>query len=292
MSSNFYIKYQKRSLIKNYISLTIIITFVLFFVGFIGLVLLNTKKVADYFKEQIVMTVYLEDSSKDIEITQLQKKLLLNNATKKINFITKEDAAENFSNEIGENFMEFLGYNPLLNSIDIYFNASFINNAFLKKTSKNIKENNFVNEVVFDEPLINILNNNIRKISYLLITISFLFLFIAFLLINSSIRLTIYSKRFIIKTMQLVGAKKYFIQKPFLIQHFKIGLISSMFAIIALIFLFYQLNNYFPELKISESKNEIIFIFTSILFIGTSISLISTFFASKKYLNLKTEKIY
>ena len=292
MSSNFYKKYQKRSLIKNYISLTIIITFVLFFVGFIGLVLLNTKKVADYFKEQIVMTVYLEDSSKDIEITQLQKKLLLNNATKKINFITKEDAAENFSNEIGENFMEFLGYNPLLNSIDIYFNASFINNAFLKKTSKNIKENNFVNEVVFDEPLINILNNNIRKISYLLITISFLFLFIAFLLINSSIRLTIYSKRFIIKTMQLVGAKKYFIQKPFLIQHFKIGLISSMFAITALIFLFYQLNNYFPELKISESKNEIIFIFTSILLIGTSISLISTFFASKKHLNLKTEKIY
>ena len=292
MSSNFYIKYQKRSLIKNYISLTIIITFVLFFVGFIGLVLLNTKKVADYFKEQIVMTVYLEDSSKDIEITQLQKKLLLNNATKKINFITKEDAAENFSNEIGENFMEFLGYNPLLNSIDIYFNASFINNAFLKKTSKNIKENNFVNEVIFDEPLVNILNNNIRKISYLLITISFLFLFIAFLLINSSIRLTIYSKRFVIKTMQLVGAKKYFIQKPFLIQHFKIGLISSIFAIIALIFLFYQLNNYFPELKISESKNEIIFTFTSILLIGTSISLISTFFASKKYLNLKTEKIY
>ena len=292
MSSNFYKKYQKRSLIKNYISLTIIITFVLFFVGFIGLVLLNTKKVADYFKEQIVMTVYLEDSSKDIEITQLQKKLLLNNATKKINFITKEDAAENFSNEIGENFIEFLGYNPLLNSIDIYFNASFINNAFLKKTSKNIKENNFVNEVIFDEPLVNILNNNIRKISYLLITISFLFLFIAFLLINSSIRLTIYSKRFVIKTMQLVGAKKYFIQKPFLIQHFKIGLISSIFAIIALIFLFYQLNNYFPELKISESKNEIIFTFTSILLIGTSISLISTFFASKKYLNLKTEKIY
>tara|TARA_B100001029_G_C15009743_1_gene423472 strand:+ start:290 stop:1168 length:879 start_codon:yes stop_codon:yes gene_type:complete len=292
LSSNFYKKYQKRSLIKNYISLTIIITFVLFFVGFIGLVLLNTKKVADYFKEQIVMTVYLEDSSKDIEITQLQKKLLLNNATKKINFITKEDAAENFSNEIGENFIEFLGYNPLLNSIDIYFNASFINNAFLKKTSKNIKENNFVNEVIFDEPLVNILNNNIRKISYLLITISFLFLFIAFLLINSSIRLTIYSKRFIIKTMQLVGAKKYFIQKPFLIQHFKIGLISSIFAIIALIFLFYQLNNYFPELKISESKNEIIFTFTSILLIGTSISLISTFFASKKYLNLKTEKIY
>jgi len=292
LSSNFYKKYQKRSLIKNYISLTIIITFVLFFVGFIGLVLLNTKKVADYFKEQIVMTVYLEDSSKDIEITQLQKKLLLNNATKKINFITKEDAAENFSNEIGENFIEFLGYNPLLNSIDIYFNASFINNAFLKKTSKNIKENNFVNEVIFDEPLVNILNNNIRKISYLLITISFLFLFIAFLLINSSIRLTIYSKRFVIKTMQLVGAKKYFIQKPFLIQHFKIGLISSIFAIIALIFLFYQLNNYFPELKISESKNEIIFTFTSILLIGTSISLISTFFASKKYLNLKTEKIY
>ena len=292
MSSNFYNKYQKRSLIKNYISLTIIITFVLLFIGFIGLILLNTKKVADYFKEQIVMTVYLEDTSKDIEITQLKKRLLLNNATKKLNFITKEDAAENFSNEIGENFVDFLGYNPLLNSIDIYFNASFINNTFLKKISNSIKENKFINEVVYDEPLINILNNNIEKISYILIITSVLFLFIAVLLINSSIRLSIYSKRFIIKTMQLVGAKKYFIQKPFLIQHFKIGLISSLFSIVALIIIFYQLNIYFPELKILESKNEIIIVFTSILFIGTSISIISTFLASKKYLNLKTEKIY
>jgi len=292
LSSSFYNNYQKRSLIKNYISLTIIITFVLLFIGFIGLILLNTKKVADYFKEQIVMTVYLEDTSKDIEITQLQKRLLLNNATKKLNFITKEDAAENFSNEIGENFVEFLGYNPLLNSIDIYFNASFINNTFLKKISNSIKENKFINEVVYDEPLINILNNNIEKISYILIITSVLFLFIAVLLINSSIRLSIYSKRFIIKTMQLVGAKKYFIQKPFLIQHFKIGLISSLFSITALSIIFYQLNIYFPELKILESKNEIIYVFISILFIGTSISIISTFLASKKYLNLKTERIY
>ncbi|MFL2629595.1 MAG: cell division protein FtsX [Flavobacteriaceae bacterium] len=292
MSSNFYNKYQKRSLIKNYISLTIIITFVLLFIGFIGLILLNTKKVADYFKEQIVMTVYLEDTSKDIEITQLQKRLLLNNATKKLTFITKEDAAENFSNEIGENFVEFLGHNPLLNSIDIYFNASFINNIFLKKISNSIKENKFINEVIYDEPLINILNNNIEKISYILIITSVLFLFIAILLINSSIRLSIYSKRFIIKTMQLVGAKKYFIQKPFLIQHFKIGVISSLFSITVLSIIFYQLNIYFPELKILESKNEIIFVFISILFIGTSISIISTFFASKKYLNLKTDKIY
>ena len=292
MSSNFYNKYQKRSLIKNYISLTIIITFVLLFIGFIGLILLNTKKVADYFKEQIVMTVYLEDTSKDIEITQLQKRLLLNNATKKLTFITKEDAAENFSNEIGENFVDFLGHNPLLNSIDIYFNASFINNIFLKKISNSIKENKFINEVVYDEPLINILNNNIEKISYILIITSILFLFIAILLINSSIRLSIYSKRFIIKTMQLVGAKKYFIQKPFLIQHFKIGVISSLFSITALSIIFYQLNIYFPELKIIESKNEIIFVFISILFVGTSITIISTFLASKKYLNLKTDKIY
>tara|TARA_B100001250_G_scaffold252211_1_gene216885 strand:+ start:558 stop:1436 length:879 start_codon:yes stop_codon:yes gene_type:complete len=292
LSSNFYNKYQKRSLIKNYISLTIIITFVLLFIGFIGLILLNTKKVADYFKEQIIMTVYLEDTSKDIEITQLQKRLLLNNATKKLTFITKEDAAENFSNEIGENFVDFLGHNPLLNSIDIYFNASFINNIFLKKISNSIKENKFINEVVYDEPLINILNNNIEKISYILIITSILFLFIAILLINSSIRLSIYSKRFIIKTMQLVGAKKYFIQKPFLIQHFKIGVISSLFSITALSIIFYQLNIYFPELKIIESKNEIIFVFISILFVGTSITIISTFLASKKYLNLKTDKIY
>lgn len=292
MSLNFYNQYQKRRLIKNYLSLTIIITFVLFFVGFIGLILLNSKKVANYFKEQIVMTVYLEDISKDIEITQLQKRLLLNNATKKINYISKETAAENFSKEIGEDFVQFLGYNPLLNSIDIYFNASYINKSFLNKLSKSIKKNNFVNEVIFDEPLINILNNNIRKISYLLFITSSLFLLIAILLINSSIRLSIYSKRFIIKTMQLVGAKRTFIQKPFLINHLKIGLISSSFAITALSFLFYQLNKNFPELKISESQQEIIIVFFGILFIGTSISLFSTYFAAQRYLNLKTDKIY
>lgn len=277
---------------KNYLSLTISISFVLFLVGFLGLILLNSKKVADYFKEQIIMTVYLKDITREIESAQLQKRILLDKATKKVNFISKEEGGITFANEIGEDFVEFLGYNPLLNSIDIYFNASFVNKNSLNEISRSIGLNDFVSHVVFDEPLINLLDKNIKKISYLLLGTTIIFIIVALLLIDSSIRLSIYSKRFIIKTMQLVGAKKSFITKPFIIKHIRIGFISSFFAITSLSFLFYKLNLEFPELKMTNNYNDIIFVLLGVFLLGISISFTSTYFATQRYLNLKTEAIY
>jgi cell division transport system permease protein len=278
--------------LKNYLSLTISISFVLFLVGFLGLILLNSKKVADYFKEQIIMTVYLKDITREIESAQLQKRILLDKATKKVNFISKEEGGITFANEIGEDFVEFLGYNPLLNSIDIYFNASFVNKNSLNEISRSIGLNDFVSHVVFDEPLINLLDKNIKKISYLLLGTTIIFIIVALLLIDSSIRLSIYSKRFIIKTMQLVGAKKSFITKPFIIKHIRIGFISSFFAITSLSFLFYKLNLEFPELKMTNNYNDIIFVLLGVFLLGISISFTSTYFATQRYLNLKTEAIY
>lgn len=292
MTQNNYNKYQKRRLLKNYLSLTISISFVLFLVGFLGLILLNSKKVADYFKEQIIMTVYLKDITREIESAQLQKRILLDKATKKVNFISKEEGGITFANEIGEDFVEFLGYNPLLNSIDIYFNASFVNKNSLNEISRSIGLNDFVSHVVFDEPLINLLDKNIKKISYLLLGTTIIFIIVALLLIDSSIRLSIYSKRFIIKTMQLVGAKKSFITKPFIIKHIRIGFISSFFAITSLSFLFYKLNLEFPELKMTNNYNDIIFVLLGVFLLGISISFTSTYFATQRYLNLKTEAIY
>ncbi len=292
MSKKFHNNYQKKRLVNSYISVIISISVVLFFQGIVGLLLLNTKNVASYFKEQIVMTVYLKDSAKDIEITQLRKKIKLNPATKKVQYTNKDEAAEKYSRDIGEDFIEFLGYNPLLNAIDIFFNAEFVNTVGLSRTKREIEITDFVDEVVYDQPLVTLLDKNIKRISFILILITSLFFVIALLLINSSIRLSIYSKRFIIKTMQLVGATKSFIRSPFIWRHLWLGFISSVIALIALSFSLWELNKRFPELDMLNKTNDLIFVYSIILFLGIGISGLSTFFATQRYLNLKTDAIY
>ena len=284
--------YQRRKLLNSYFSVVLSITFVLFLLGVLGLFLINGKKIASHFKEQIAMSIYLKDNAKDIEITQLQKKIQLDSATKSINFITKEEAAEKYIRDIGEDFLEFLGYNPLLNSIDINFNSNYVNTTNLEKRKKEIESIDFVDEVVYDNPLVKLLDENIKKITLILLFITSIFVLIAVILINSSIRLSIYSKRFLIKTMQLVGATKSFVRKPFIWNHVRLGIISSIVSLIALSIIIVQLDNYLPELKILQEANELIFLFIGIISLGIGITALSTFFATQKYLNLKSNSFY
>ncbi|MGB0316046.1 MAG: cell division protein FtsX [Flavobacteriaceae bacterium] len=292
MAKSFQEQFQKRRVLTGYLSVVISISLVLFFVGILGLFLLNTQNIASYFKEQIVMTVYLKDNAKDIEITQLQKKVQLNPATKKINYIPKEEAAAQYARDIGEDFLEFLGYNPLLNSIDIYFNAAYVNKVSLTETKAELETADFVDEVVFDQPLVTLLDENILRISYVLGITTLFFIAIALLLINSSIRLSIYSKRFIIKTMQLVGATKSFIRKPFILTHLRLGVLSSFLALLGLGFVFLELNRRFPELNMLDNPMGLIVVFIGVLTLGIGITGISTFFATQRYLNLKSDAIY
>ena len=292
MANSFQDNYQKRRILNNYFSVVISITVVLFFVGILGLFLLNTKSLASHFKEQIVMTVYLKDSAKDIEITQMQKKIQLNSSTKRVQFKSKEEAAEEYARDIGEDFVEFLGFNPLLNSIDIYFNAAYVNALSLNQTKTEIEISDFVAEVVYDQPLVTLLEKNIERISFVLLISTALFVVIALLLINSSIRLSIYSKRFVIKTMQLVGATKSFIRRPFILSHLSLGIISSFLALTALNFLLWEVNKKFPELEIMQQTSELMIVFGSVLILGISITGVSTFFATQRYLNLKTDAVY
>ena len=292
MAKNFQEQFQKRRVLTGYLSVVMSISLVLFFVGILGLFLLNTQNIASYFKEQIVMTVYLKDNAKDIEITQLQKKVQLNPATKKINYIPKEEAAAQYARDIGEDFLEFLGYNPLLNSIDIYFNAAYVNTVSLTETKAELETADFVDEVVFDQPLVTLLDENILRISYVLGITTLFFIAIALLLINSSIRLSIYSKRFIIKTMQLVGATKSFIRKPFILTHLRLGVLSSFLALLGLGFVFLELNRRFPELNMLDNPMGLIVVFIGVLTLGIGITGISTFFATQRYLNLKSDAIY
>ena len=220
------------------------------------------------------------------------KKIKINSATKKVRFIPKEEAAELYARDIGEDFIEFLGYNPLLNSIDIYFNAAFVNRLSLTKIKKEFEITDFVNEVVYDQPLVTLLDENIRKITYVLLITTGLFILIALLLINSSIRLSIYSKRFIIKTMQLVGATKSFIRRPFIWVHLRLGILSSLIALSGLTILLFEINKRFPELNMMQHPFELSVVFGCVLLLGIGITGISTFFATQRYLNLKTDAIY
>jgi cell division transport system permease protein len=292
MPENFQDNYQKRRILNSYFSVVISISIVLFLLGILGLFLLNTKNLVSHFKEQIVMTVFLKDNAKDIEISQMQKKIQLNSATRKVTYTSKEEAAELYARDIGEDFVEFLGYNPLLNSLDIYFNSTYVNNLSLNETKTEIEVYDFVDEVVFDQPLVTLLDENIQRVSFLLLMISTLFIVIALLLINSSIRLSIYSKRIIIKTMQLVGATKSFIRKPFILNHIRLGILSSILALIALSFLLWKIDKLFPELEMFQRQNELTIIFIGIMFLGIVITGLSTFFATQRYLKLKTNAVY
>ena len=283
--------YQKRRLISSYFSVVVSISLVLFLVGILGLLLLNSKKVADHFKEQVAFTIYINDSAKPIEVKQLQKSLSLRKETKITRFVSKKQAAQSHADAIGEDFMEFLGYNPLLSSIDVYFKSAYVSPAFLTGLKKDFEARPYINEVFYDQPLLEILEENIKKISQGIIALGGLFILIAILLINSSIRLSVYSKRLIIKTMQLVGATKGFIRRPFIWQHLRLGLLGAIIASAGLGYMLYELNNRFPELALLGSPKEPALIFGAIFSMSILITGASTFFATQRFLNLTTDAV-
>lgn len=291
MSSSFE-KYQKRRLISSYFSVVISISLVLFLVGLLGLLLLNTKKVADHFKEQIALTVYLKDTAKEVEINQLQKSLSLADYAKSATFVSKEEAAETLSADIGENFVDYLGDNPLQNSIDVYLKADFVTPDLIEGISEELMTKDFVDEIVYDKPLIALLNENVKKISFWMLVVSGVFTFIAVLLINSSIRLSVYSKRFTIKTMQMVGATKGFIRRPFIWKSIRLGLLGALLSIIGIAVVLYYLDKSFPELQFMSDKLLLAGLLCGVLVLGFFITWLSTFFATQRFLNLRTDELY
>jgi len=291
MASSFE-KYQKRRLISSYFSVVISISLVLFLLGLLGLLVLNSKRVADYFKEQISVTIFLKNDAKEVEVTQLKQSLALAEYTKSADYISKEQAAEEHSVTIGENFTDYLGYNPLQNSIDVHLIADFVTPELIEEITLEINNKDFVDDVVYDKPLIAKLTENVKKISFWVLIVSSVFLFIAVLLINSSIRLSVYAKRFTIKTMQMVGATKKFIRRPFIWRSVRLGILGSIIAMMGMGVVLYYLNISFAELKLIEDKIVLIALFGFIFFMGVFITWISTFIATQRFLNLKTDELY
>lgn len=291
MSSSFD-KYQKRKLISSYFSVVLSIGLVLFLLGLLGLLVINAKKVADHFKEQVTVTIYLKDTAKDIEIKQLDKSLAMADYVKSTNYVSKERAAETLKAENGEDFMQFLGFNPLQNSIDLNLKADFVTSEKLEAISKEAMSKGFVSEVTYDNDLVNLMNDNVKKISFWVLLLSGLFTLIAVLLINSSIRLSVYSKRFTIKTMQMVGATKRFIRKPFIFKSIRLGIIGAIIAMLGMALVLYYANKMFPELEVLKNQLYIAALFGAVFLLGILITWFSTFLATSRFLNLKTDQLY
>lgn len=291
MASSFD-KYQKRKLISSYISVVISIALVLFLLGCLGLLVINSKKVADHFKEQVVMTIYLNDTAKEVEVNQLKKSLAMAEYSKEATYVSKEEAAEMMKAETGEDFMDFVGYNPLKNSIDVYLKADFVTTEKLSEISETLSTKSFIEEIRYDNDLVELMNDNVKKISVWVLIISGLFTLIAVLLINSSIRLAVYSKRFIIKTMQMVGATKSFIRRPFVWKSVQLGIIGAIVALVGMAAVLYYLDITFPELELLRNTVMIAGLFVGVFVLGVIITWISTFIATQRFLNLKTDQLY
>jgi|TARA_B100000768_G_scaffold105057_1_gene97595 cell division transport system permease protein len=291
MSSSFE-KHQKRRLISSYFSVVISITLVLFLLGTLGLLVLNAKSVSDNFKEQVILTIYLEDTSKDVEIKQLEKSLTFSEYVKQTEFISKESAADYMKTEYGEDFLDDIGYNPLKNSIQVNLKADYVTAKRLDSISKSTLKKNFVEDIKYDKDLVSLMNSNIRRLSLWILIISGIFTAIAVLLINSSIRLAVYSKRFSIKTMQMVGATKKFIRRPFIWRSIRLGIIGSLMAIMGMTIVLYYMDITFPELLLTQNKLSIGLLFASIFLTGVLITWWSTFFATQRFLNLKTDQLH
>jgi len=291
MSFNFD-SYQKRRLRSSYFSVVISIALVLFMVGFLGLVLLKSTQVANHFKEEVVITLFLKnDTSKD-QIENLRNSLIKEIFTRKIVFISKDDAAKFYAEDLGEDFVNYLGTNPLKNSIDIYLNPGFVTPEKMGEIADRFKDNSYVFEVSYDKPLVTFLTQNIQRVSFWLFVVSSFFGLIALILINSSIRLSVYSKRFNIKTMQMVGATKGFIRKPFIWNGIQLGFIGAIISLIGLSVVIYYIDQKLPTLQLTTDYTTLTYLGGGILIIAFVISWLSTYFATQRFLNLQTEKLY
>ena len=282
----------KTKLRSSYLTLVISVSLVLFLLGVLGLILINAKELSDYFRESLSFSVMLNDDAKEADIRMLQKDLDGKLYVKSTEYVSKDEAAVKMKEDLGEDFINFLGDNPLPPSIDVYLYANYTSPDSVAKIEKYVLEYPFVKEVYYQESLLFLINENVRKISlFLLVISSFLFL-IALTIINNTIRLSVYSKRFIIRTMQLVGATRSFIRSPFLIQSAFHGLMAALIAMGLLMGLLYLIEKEFFMMFTFESTNLLILLGVSLIVIGVLINIISTFFSVNRYLSISEDKLY
>lgn len=281
-----------RRLKSSYISTVVSITLVLFVLGLLGLIILQTQKLSEQLRQSIQVSIFLDENAQDRQITRLRSQL---NAMPEVNettYITREEAAESLMKELGEDFISFLGYNPLSALIQVSLKASYTSPDSMAVFETKVRRHEIVSDVDYQKSLVHLINDNLKRIGAGLLAFSMLLLIIAFALINNTIRLSVFSKRFLIKSMQLVGATQSFIRKPFIIKGIMQGIISALVSIMLLVGTIYAAEKQIPEMAMLHDKQMLAILFSGIILLGAILSYVSTFFAVRKYLKIKTDNLY
>tara|TARA_B100000902_G_C27259951_1_gene890110 strand:- start:460 stop:1338 length:879 start_codon:yes stop_codon:yes gene_type:complete len=281
-----------RKIVSSSVSVIISLSLVLFVLGLLSLFLINAQRLTNYVKENIGFSIMIKENIKDIELIEFNKILDGESFTKSTEFISKEEATKDLENELGQDFVSFLGFNPIMASIDVKLNSNYANNDSLNNISRELQKSKIVHEIYYQKNLIEKLNNNIRKISFVLLVFSLILFFISFALINNTIRLSVYSKRFIIRTMSLVGAESQFIQKPFLINGVYQGLYSAIFAVFLLIGSIQLIQKETANILNINDLQIIGIVFIVLFCSGVIISVASTFFAVRRFIYSNEGELY
>lgn len=285
-------RYQRIRVVRSYFGIIFSVSLILFVVGTLSLLVLNARQVSQHVKEQVVLTIFIEDNAKEVEVNQLETMLKLAAFTRSVSYISKEQAATEHSADIGEDFMDFLGYNPLKDAIDLRLKGDYVTTHRVDSISAFLAEKPFVSELVFDRPLVNLLNENIERARLLLLVCCLFFLALSIILINNSIRLSIYAKRMIIKTMQLVGARKRFIRGPFIRTYLLLSMISALIACLGVWALVVNVQTYLPGINLLMNPQTLVVSFIGVFLLSMLISSISARWATQRYLKLKTQSLY
>lgn len=282
----------KKRLRTSGITVIISLALVLFMLGALGLLVINANKLSKHFKENVGFQIYLKDTASSAQTDGLVQEISNSNYAKSVTFVNKEQAAEKLKIDLGEDFVSFLGRNPLLNSLEVKLNANYANTDTLLIIEKALLQKPYIKEVVYQKDMINNLNKNTRAIAFFILIFSGALLVVAIALINNTIRLSIYSQRFLIRTMYLVGATRSFISKPFIFKGVRQGIIAGVVASILLVGLLAISTRFIPDLLQLQDENLLLVLFSSIILVGVIISAFSAMLAVLRFLRLKTSDLY
>jgi cell division transport system permease protein len=282
----------KKRLKTSGVTVIISLALVLFMLGTLGLLIINANKLSKHFKENVGFQVYLKDTATSAQTDALIQELSNAKFTKSVQLISKEQAAEKLKKDLGEDFVSFLGSNPLLNAIDIKLDENYANTDTLQIIEKSLLQKSFVKEVIYQKDLINNLNKNTKAIAFFMLIFSGALLIVAIALINNTIRLSIYSQRFLIRTMYLVGATQTFISKPFVMKGLRQGIIAGIIASLLLAGFLIVSTRFIPDILQLQDENVLVILFLGIILIGVIISAFSALLAVLRYLKLKTSDLY
>lgn len=283
---------KKKRFLNSWITALISISLVLVMLGMLSFVLINARRLSEYVREKIGFTLVLQDNIKEIDVIRLEKILSAGDCVKLIRYIDKETAAKELTEELGEDFTGFLGYNPLFASLDVKLRAGYTSGDSLKMLEQKFLDYPQISEVYYQKNLLTLINNNIKKISFLLLFVSTLLLFIFFGLINNIIRMLIYAQRFTINTMLMVGATKNYIRRPFLQRSFWLGAAGALIANSILAAVIYT---YKKELSPLISVNDLeilLSVIVTVFILGVFISMVSSWLAVNKFLRLQFDELF